>query len=304
MRNARVFISCGQRDKGEKKIGMKVEDYFKSRGFETYLADRVHSPDALTENIFKFLRQSEYFVFVDFGREKISKTERRGSLFVNQEIAIATFLRLQGIGFHEKGVKREGILNYHIYNAFPFEDEKEIIETLKKESKKWDRDSVNELKIMSESVSKNVIVQHEDKSTLSDWYHIGIKNRDKSKHAFSCSGYITRIRDLTKNVEYKIPTNELIWSGVGAITVNIMAGTTRELDALYVIHDGNQIHFHQRRLTTTNPKYHLPVLEKGKYLIEYTIISSNFENVSQNYVLEFEGSVKDVVFWPARKRHL
>ena len=47
MRNARVFISCGQRGKTEKKIGMKVEDYFKGRGFETYLAERVHSSETI-----------------------------------------------------------------------------------------------------------------------------------------------------------------------------------------------------------------------------------------------------------------
>jgi len=63
MRNARVFISCGQKNRREKNIGKTVEEFFRKRGFETYFAERVHSPDALTENIFKFLKQSEYFVF-------------------------------------------------------------------------------------------------------------------------------------------------------------------------------------------------------------------------------------------------
>lgn len=136
MRNARVFISCGQRDDREKTVGKSVEDYFKGKGFETYFAERVHSSDALTENIFKSLTQSEYFVFIDFRREKINEKGFRGALFVNQEIAIATFLKLQGIGFCEKGTKREGILTYHIYNEFPFEDETEIIEILEEETKK------------------------------------------------------------------------------------------------------------------------------------------------------------------------
>jgi hypothetical protein len=79
--------------------------------------------------IFAYLKESEYFVFIDFKRERIKSgkfrlekkksNKFRGSLFVNQEIAIATFLKLQGIGFLEKGVKREGILNYQIYNAIP-----------------------------------------------------------------------------------------------------------------------------------------------------------------------------------------
>ena len=91
MRRARVFISCGQQNNREKKIGFEVERFFKDKGFETYFAERVHSPEALTEHIFKFLRKSEYFVFIDFRRNKISREEYRGSLFVNQEIAISTF---------------------------------------------------------------------------------------------------------------------------------------------------------------------------------------------------------------------
>ena len=148
MRNARIFISCGQSTDREIKIGKFVEDYFRDRKFETYFAERVHSSDALTENIFKFLKKSEYFIFIDFKREKISENIFRGSLFVNQEIAIATFLELPGIGFTEKGVKREGILNYQIYNEFVFEDGLEISKVLEEETKRWDKDSVNELEII------------------------------------------------------------------------------------------------------------------------------------------------------------
>lgn len=299
MRNARVFISCGQRTKKEIQIGKAVQDYFsKSRKFETYFAERVHSSDGLTENIFKFLRQSEYFVFIDFEREKINRKKFRGSLFANQELAIATFLKLQGICFREKEIKREGILDYQIYNAFPFEDGTEIIQILEKETAKWDKYSVNELKISyhPEDTSRNITLTNHPQKPMSDWYHLDIKNRNKIKHAISCFGYVTRIKDLNKNEEYKIPTNELIWSGISDIKVNILGDTRRDLDAFWIIHGENKIRFHQRPLGTTNPKYCLPDLPKGKYLIEYTIISSNFEKVSQKYILEFGGSEKGIIF--------
>lgn len=298
MRCARVFISCGQRTNRETKIGKAVQDYFVSRDFETYFAERVHSPDALTENIFTFLRQSEYFVFIDFKRENINKNEFRGSLFVNQELAIATFLRHSGLGFCEKGVKREGILDYHLYNPFTFEEEKEIIEILEKETKKWDINSVNELKIMYDpkATSKNFALSDSPGQPLSDWYHLEIKNRNKSRDAFSCLGYVTRIKNLNNNEEYEIPTIELIWSGIGQIMVNIMGGTPRELDAFWIIHGEDKIRFHQRPMTTDDPRYVLPDLPKGKYLIEYSIISSNFEKVSQNYILNFGGSKDEIIF--------
>jgi hypothetical protein len=54
----------------------------------------------LTENIFRHLKASEYYVFIDFCREVIDNASYRGSLFVNQELAIATFLQIPGIGFY------------------------------------------------------------------------------------------------------------------------------------------------------------------------------------------------------------
>lgn len=296
MRHARVFISCGQKTNKEKGIGETVAGYFRERGFETYFAERVHSSDALTENIFKFLRQSEYFVFIDFKRGKINQKESRGSLFVNQEIAIATFLRLEGMGFYKRGVKREGIRSYQIYNARPFKHEKEIIKALEKETREWDVNWINELKIMCDpTITRNVRVPAKKQKVGSDWYHLVVKNHHKSKHAFLCSGYVTRIKNLRNGKVHEIPTNELIWAGTKDIVVNIMADTKRELDAFHVVHDENKIYFHQRSVTRRS-RYILPDLPQGKYLIEYTIISSNFKTASRNFVLEFLDSGKDVVF--------
>jgi len=299
MRNARVFISCGQRTASERQIGKSIEDYFKSRGFETYFAERVHSPEALTENIFEFLRQSEYFVFVDFKRERIDKGEHRGSLFVNQELAISTFLKLPGIGFSEVGVKREGILDYQIYNAIPFTNGLEVIDALGDQTQTWDNTSVNELSIKYDSAttSRNVRLTNHRGRPLSDWYHLEVKNRNKSKHAFSCLCYLTKLRNLNNNRDYEVPSNELMWSGIADIMVNVIGDATRELDAFYIIHGEKRIRFHQRPLGTTNPRYRVPdLVEEGKYLLEYTIISANFHNVSQRYILEFTGSEHDVVF--------
>jgi len=234
---------------------------------------------------------------IDFKRERINEKRFRGSLFVNQEIAIATFLKLEGLGFHEKGRLREGILDYHIYNECEFEDGTEIIEKLKKETEKWDINSVNELKIMydTKSISKNFVISSHPQKPLSDWYHLEVKNCHKSKHALWCSGYVTEIKDLQSKRTKRIPTNELIWSGTGAIMVNIIADTIRLLDAFLVIHSENRIRFAQRPPTSTDPRYRLPTLPKGRYEIEYSVISSNFATVSRICILEYKGGT-DVDF--------
>jgi len=298
MRNARVFISCGQGNRKEKGIGKSVQDYFAGRGFETYFAEAVHSSEGLTENIFRFLNQSEYFVFIDFKRENLSANEHRGSLFVNQEIAMATFLNLIGVGFVEKGVKREGILEYRIYNAIPFEDETEIINSLDGLTKDWDINSVNELLISynPEATSRNVILNNHPQKPLTDWYHLEVFNRNKRKHTFSCMGYITHICDLKTGQEFDIPTNEIMWAGIQDITANIMGGTKRDLDAFFIIQGEDQIHFHQRSLGTNNPRYLLQNLSKGNYEIEYTVISSNFDTFSKRFIIDFQEGLEKLEF--------
>ncbi len=94
---ARVFISCGQRDDTEKELGFACQRHLRKRGFKTYLAEEVQSLDGLTENIFRHLRTSEYAVFIDPKRESLGDDTCRGSLFVNQELAIAAFQRLRPI---------------------------------------------------------------------------------------------------------------------------------------------------------------------------------------------------------------
>ena len=66
MRKARIFISCGQKTDREKQFGKNVCEYFQKRGFDTYFAEEINSPDAITVNVFNYLKCSEYFVFIDF----------------------------------------------------------------------------------------------------------------------------------------------------------------------------------------------------------------------------------------------
>ena len=301
MRNARVFISCGQRDKREINIGKAVWEYFKNRDFEAYFAERVHSPEGLTEHIFSNLKESEYFVFIDFKRERLSKSKckHRGSLFVSQEIAIATFLKISGLGFCENGIKREGILNYQIMNAFPFAKDSEIIAKLQEETKDWDKTSVNELNIIYNAAhdSKNYVITNRP-GERGDWWHIEVNNRHKTKHAFSCLAYLSKVHNVDSGEQIYVPSIELLWSGLGVHSVNIWANDQRELDAFYVIHKDNKVCFTSRPVTTTNPRYNLPQLQNGRYKLEYSVISANFPTVSKQYLLDFSGLREQITFTP------
>jgi hypothetical protein len=81
-------------------------------------------------------------MFIDFKRERIeshaSKEEYRGSLFTNQELAIAIYLKKEIIAFQESGIPRDGMLNAIQGNAIPFEDTDKLVERVISEIKsRW-----------------------------------------------------------------------------------------------------------------------------------------------------------------------
>jgi len=90
---ARVFISCGQaKNTDELEIATEIKNELKKMGYDPYVALDNQSPEGINEIIFKKLANSEYFLFIDFKRErlykKISKDfedtkKHRGSLFSN-----------------------------------------------------------------------------------------------------------------------------------------------------------------------------------------------------------------------------
>jgi len=93
---AQIFLSCGQNPEEspiaeaiKKKINNDVQ-----LGFECYVACEVQDLRDLRDVIFKRLEESDYFIFIDFKREELKKDKDgksiyRGSLFANQELAVA-----------------------------------------------------------------------------------------------------------------------------------------------------------------------------------------------------------------------
>lgn len=140
---ARVFISCGQsKESDEVHISDAIRARLEQLGFDPYVAVAEQTLREIRENIFEQLRKSEYFLFVDFKRELLIRTERRGlwdsiarlfpmgdqqvcrgSLFSHQELSIASFLDITVLAFQERGVKpTDGLLQFLQTNCIPFTD--------------------------------------------------------------------------------------------------------------------------------------------------------------------------------------
>ncbi len=67
---ARVFISCGQRQ-DELKIVKEIASKLDVLGYDPYIAVEEQTLKGFKENILDHLSKSEYFLFMDFKREKL-----------------------------------------------------------------------------------------------------------------------------------------------------------------------------------------------------------------------------------------
>jgi len=288
---ARVFISCGQRDDKEKDFALTCQNYFESKGFIAYFAEEVHSLEALTENIFRHLKNSEYFVFIDFKREELPNGKFRGSVFVNQEIAIAAFLEIETVGFHEAGVDREGVIEHLIANPIYFNDKADFLKKLEENTKEWHPDWRNELSLKFLRVAPNFQIQE---GIFADWYHLQVLNNHRNKYARNCVAYVLEIKNLDTGYNIDPGNFELVWAGTGLFQRHILPKRAAEVDAFLIIRGEDIIRFHPR--PSTSSQYGMPALNKGTYLLTYLIVSENFEQVKRTFKLEFGGDFRNINF--------
>src|SRR5262249_24980532 len=92
-----VFISCGQYRETEISLGKALAEAVTDlTAFEGYFAQNQTSLDGLSQNIFRALNRASGFIAVMHHRGSVRTLHGehvRASVWVEQEIAIAAFLR-------------------------------------------------------------------------------------------------------------------------------------------------------------------------------------------------------------------
>lgn len=118
---SKIFLSCGQRP-GEKAVALKLGKLLENRGFDVYIAIDVQTILEINAGIIHELKDSDYYLFVNFVREPVDGGHR-GSLFSNQELAIAYALGFERIlVINQDGIRPEGMLAYIGVNSETFHD--------------------------------------------------------------------------------------------------------------------------------------------------------------------------------------
>jgi hypothetical protein len=235
---AKIFISCGQKPT-EMRAVRKIANCLIKNGYNTYVGVAENSVKALRENIFRELSACEYFLFIDFAREPLLNTGKdatlrlsyRGSLFSHQELAIASFLEIEAIGFQQLGVLREGMLDVIQLNCSTFEDANDLPDMVVKkiDSLGWSPEWKAQLSLGRLPMERG--------GTLNDQpyiYHIEVNNLHRRKPALNCTAYIQEIRDLGSNKTFPFQKLELKWAGTNVPYVTIMPGESRSFDAFYI----------------------------------------------------------------------
>jgi hypothetical protein len=315
MIKSRVFISCGQHGSSddltsELGIAMIVKRRLEELGFEVYIAIEQHTLSGFTENILPTLQDSEYYLFIDFNREKIiteSKNERydiefkyRGSLFSHQELGIATFLKKEHtLVFQEKGVlEKDGIKGFVQSNPITFDNRKilpnKIIEVIT--SEQWHTGWRNRLLVEREED------EHEDTfyySTASDvrFFHVKVTNNHNLKTAHECSVYLNSITDLNDRTVRCPPVVEFKWQAMKTESVMILPNQARYFDALFVEkHIPNIVHLGINPCLLDFSGFYQPyiIAAPGDYELEFELTSREFQSLRTKFRLHIGTNLDDL----------
>jgi hypothetical protein len=143
-----VFIACGQVTEQERQLGRKIVRLVEElTPFKAYLAQYQSSLESLTENLLKALGRAAGLIVVMHPRGIVTgikgESHERASVWIEQEIAIATFLtqvlgkRLKVAAYVHKDIKREGMREELQLNPVRFESNEEVLLHLVDVLGKW-----------------------------------------------------------------------------------------------------------------------------------------------------------------------
>ena len=285
-------------------------------GFDPYIAVTEQSLKGVKENIFTRLSESEYLIFVDFKRDRLSRLEdgvardtgkHRGSLFSNQELAIATYLDIECIAFQEQGVRElDGILGFIQANCMEFSDRPSLADVVadkvreKLNTGEWSAAWRHELRLTRRTPTEHELVNAGGGSPdPTRFFHIEVQNLHRAKIARGCTGYIERIRKLETGEEVVPDLVELKWKGHTGLSVSIPPQKSRYLDGFHIRHGlPKTISLGINWLFIDYTGYHRAyTLWKGYDCdLSYVVFSENFPPVRGVFRLTMGTTLDDVEF--------
>ena len=242
---SRIFISCGQHSHFERDFAAKLKTELEALGFIAYYAVADQTMESLKNNILNKISESEYFIFIDFKRERILSDwfSWRGSLFVQQELAVAAYLKDKRIlAFQEKGVlKRDGMIGSMQLNLISFlpSERKMLLGMIIDEvnnrlnSNEWSNNWRDELRLIP---SGEMAIENSAERGRHRFFHIRVENFNPYRPATFCSVFLKSVTRVATNETENVNIVEYKWRGCNIPYITIPPLMSRDFDA-YIINE-------------------------------------------------------------------
>ena len=289
---SRVFLSGGLWRGSERRTKIAVERAVRKLGFEPYLATREQTLAGLNENVLRRLEESEYFLFVDFARPLPRKRTVRNikwgfprSLYSHQELAVATYLRLDPLIFQEKrpfeaGDSSEGFLKFLQGNCTTFAARTQLSRIVTREinrrlkEKEWKPGWQRGVFLPSVPLPTTEAVDEDLGNAATRNFHLEIANGDWRRTVWHCAIHVARIESLTTHQPREPRPVELKFDSVRASDVLIPAGGRRKFAILRTPYD-------RRVLRSFVPAPHAWTYA----LLDFNVFLSDYRGTYSEYLL-------------------
>jgi hypothetical protein len=287
----RVFISCGQAAADERRVAGEVRQWFRQKGFEPYVAIETQSLEDVNSGIIGQLMRADFYVFIDFCREKLlvtpnaggSAEEHRGSLFTNQELAVAMLLEFndRAIFLQQEGVRLEGLMRYMASNARRFEAVDEVPDLVSKmvEDLGWQPSYTRHLMVGAEHWTPDVLFGDHTGRMLARVFELDIHNRRNDLGALNA---ILRLRTIAgaDGEVCDVDRSPLKVVGQQGFTHTIWPESHAAWDLLAVRLDQPAAIYLNSALDVAPRK---PIISApGEYLLTYEMFAEKFPTLSFN----------------------
>ncbi len=296
----KVFISCGQNSKKERKIAAEIKAWLENSqvGYSAYTAIQVQNLYDINNAIVKELITSDYYIFIDFRRESIGwsslfRKKFRGSLFSHQELALAYNLGFDKVIFlQEDGVVPEGFLKYIQSNSRIFKKRNQILSLIQEEimNKNWSPVYSRHL-IVGDIIKISTPIAYRDHTGSRNVYiyECRIDNKRIDKAAMNT---LTILKNIVDPNGQMIPadTSYLKWAGQIGYSRTIFPLSSARF-CLLQIDCNNLLSVYIQSAADIHPR--LPIIsgQTGNYKLTYQVFAENFPMLEFQVLLNLTGNI-------------
>ena len=256
------------------------------------MAIQAQSIEDVNSGIIRQLERSDYYVFIDFGRESLSwlRRESRGSLFTHQELAIAHRTGFEHVlFFQEDGVKLEGLLRYMGANPTSFGKSQDLVPPVRRAMRErgWRTGYSRHLIAIRPRWEQAIITTGR---LTGRFFYVDIENRRHDVAAFDVIARLEFIRPPDGQVVPSPNRSPLKLTGQGGFSQVIWPASHGAFDVLMIsVAPQHNVFLHNALDLATTP----PLLtHPGRYELEYAVLARDFPVLRFTVEVEFTGDLQ------------